>query len=72
MDIPMQVALLISSFLVTLVGGALILPLLKKMKLGQNVRTEGPESHLAKAGTPSMGGLIFLIPFIIFVIISAK
>ena len=69
MDIPMQVALLISSFLVTLVGGALILPLLKKMKLGQNVRTEGPESHLAKAGTPSMGGLIFLIPFIIFVII---
>ena len=69
MDIPMQVALLISSFLVTLVGGALILPLLKKLNLGQNVRESGPESHLSKAGTPSMGGMIFLIPFVIFVII---
>lgn len=69
MDIPMQVALLISSFLVTLVGGALILPLLKKLNLGQNVRESGPESHLSKAGTPSMGGMIFLIPFIIFVLI---
>lgn len=69
MDIPMQVALLISSFLVTLIGGALILPLLKKLNLGQNVRESGPESHLSKAGTPSMGGIIFLIPFIIFVMI---
>ena len=69
MDIPMQVALLISSFLVTLIGGALILPLLKKLNLGQNVRESGPESHLSKAGIPSMGGIIFLIPFIIFVMI---
>ena len=69
MDIPMQVALLISSFLVTLVGGSLILPLLKKLNLGQNVREDGPESHLTKAGTPSMGGIIFLIPFVIFVLV---
>jgi len=69
MDIPMQVALLISSFLVTLVGGSLILPLLKKLNLGQNVRENGPESHLSKAGTPSMGGMIFLIPFTLFVLI---
>lgn len=68
MDIPMQVILLISSFLVTLVCGSLMLPLLKKLKLGQNVRSDGPESHLAKSGTPSMGGIIFLIPFAIFVL----
>ncbi|MBE5812661.1 MAG: phospho-N-acetylmuramoyl-pentapeptide-transferase [Clostridiales bacterium] len=69
MNIPMQVALLISSFLVTLIGGSLILPLLKKLNLGQNVRVDGPESHLSKSGTPSMGGMIFLIPFVIFVLI---
>ena len=68
MDIPMQVILLISSFLVTLVCGSVTLPLLKNLKLGQNVREDGPESHLAKSGTPSMGGLIFLIPFAIFVL----
>ena len=44
----------------------LVLPLLKKLNLGQNIRENGPEAHLAKAGTPSMGGLIFLIPFAIF------
>jgi phospho-N-acetylmuramoyl-pentapeptide-transferase len=43
--------------------------MLKKLNLGQNVRENGPESHLAKAGTPSMGGLIFLIPFTIFVLL---
>jgi len=69
MDIPMQVALLIGSFLVTLICGLLVLPLLKKLNLGQNVRENGPESHLTKAGTPSMGGIIFLIPFTIFVLI---
>jgi phospho-N-acetylmuramoyl-pentapeptide-transferase len=71
MNIPMQVALLIGSFLITIVGGSLILPLLKKLNLGQNVRNDGPESHLAKAGTPSMGGMIFLIPFAIFVLVLA-
>ena len=69
MDIPMQVTLLVGAFLVTLICGALILPMLKKLKLGQNVREDGPESHLAKSGTPSMGGLIFLIPFALFVLI---
>lgn len=68
MNIPMQVTLLIGAFLVTVVTGALIIPLLNKLKLGQNVREDGPESHLAKTGTPSMGGLIFLIPFVIFVL----
>lgn len=66
MNIPMQVTLLIAAFLVTLVCGSILLPILKKLNLGQNVREDGPESHLSKSGTPSMGGLIFLIPFLIF------
>lgn len=39
----------------------LIIPLLKKLHTGQNIREEGPQSHMAKAGTPSMGGFAFII-----------
>lgn len=37
------------------------MPLLKKLNVGQHVRDDGPESHLKKEGTPSMGGIIFLV-----------
>ena len=40
------------------------IPLLHKMKFGQYVRSEGPESHLKKSGTPTMGGIVILIAFI--------
>lgn len=40
--------------------GALILPFLRRLRLGQVVRAEGPQSHLTKQGTPTMGGVIFL------------
>ena len=39
---------------------ALLIPFLKKVKAGQNIREEGPESHQIKAGTPSMGGLAII------------
>ncbi|MBQ2183545.1 MAG: phospho-N-acetylmuramoyl-pentapeptide-transferase, partial [Lachnospiraceae bacterium] len=41
------------------------LPLLRRLKFGQTVRTEGPETHLAKNGTPTMGGIMILIAFAI-------
>jgi len=55
-----RIAYLIGSFFVTAVFGFVILPLLQKFNVGQHVREDGPESHLKKEGTPSMGGLIFL------------
>lgn len=45
----------------SVVLGPLIIPLLRALKFGQMVRSDGPRSHLQKAGTPTMGGLIFLI-----------
>jgi len=48
------------SLAVTSLLGPLIIPLLKRMKFGQNIRSEGPSRHLNKAGTPTMGGVIFL------------
>ncbi|MDK9709659.1 phospho-N-acetylmuramoyl-pentapeptide-transferase [Acidaminobacter sp.] len=40
--------------------GFALIPLLRKMKFGQSIREEGPKAHLAKSGTPTMGGLIFM------------
>lgn len=41
------------------------IPLLQRMKFGQSIREEGPESHMKKTGTPTMGGLVFLIAIIL-------
>lgn len=47
------------------------IPLLKRMKFGQSIREEGPQSHLKKTGTPTMGGLVFLISIIVTVLLVA-
>ena len=57
--------LIIISILVSLGLGLLILPILKKRKIGQNIRDVGPKSHYSKAGTPTMGGIIFMISTLI-------
>ncbi|ABO49211.1 Phospho-N-acetylmuramoyl-pentapeptide-transferase [Desulforamulus reducens MI-1] len=49
------------SFLVTLVLGPVTIPLLQRLKFGQTIRAEGPAAHMAKTGTPTMGGIMFLI-----------
>lgn len=54
---------------ISLILGPVIIPLLHKLKFGQNIREEGPKSHMKKAGTPTIGGLIFLISIIIVMIV---
>ncbi len=56
---------LVLAFLFTLAGGPAMLPVLKRLKLGQNIRDDGPQTHMYKGGTPTMGGIIFLLPCII-------
>jgi len=53
------------SGLAGLILGPIVIPRLRKLKFGQAIREEGPQSHLQKTGTPTMGGLIFLIAFLI-------
>lgn len=48
------------SLIITTLLGPLLIPQLKRLKFGQNVRSDGPSRHLQKAGTPTMGGLMFL------------
>ena len=56
---------IVISFIVSSILGPIIIPLLHKLKFGQNIRQEGPKSHLKKAGTPTIGGLIFIFATII-------
>ena len=60
-----QVIAFIITFILALIAGPLIIPVLKRLKFGQTVRDDGPATHLKKMGIPTIGGLIFLIPIII-------
>lgn len=59
------------ALLLTVVLMPIFIPLLKRMKFGQSIREEGPQSHMKKTGTPTMGGLVFLISIIITVSVVA-
>ncbi|MBQ9280154.1 MAG: phospho-N-acetylmuramoyl-pentapeptide-transferase [Clostridia bacterium] len=56
---------LIISFVATIILGMIIVPFLKKRKIDQVIRTDGPKEHLKKNGTPTMGGIIMLIVILI-------
>lgn len=62
----------ILSFLVSVVLCPIIIPFLRRLKFGQTVRDEGPESHLKKNGTPTMGGLVILASILITSLIYVK
>ena len=49
------------SFVITAVAGRLLIPELIKLKAGQSIKEDGPKWHMAKQGTPTMGGLMFII-----------
>ena len=48
------------AFLITVVGTPLIIPVLKKIKAGQSIREDGPQTHMVKSGTPTMGGIAII------------
>nr|WP_092068217.1 phospho-N-acetylmuramoyl-pentapeptide-transferase [Dendrosporobacter quercicolus]NSL47004.1 phospho-N-acetylmuramoyl-pentapeptide-transferase [Dendrosporobacter quercicolus DSM 1736]SDL72243.1 Phospho-N-acetylmuramoyl-pentapeptide-transferase [Dendrosporobacter quercicolus] len=55
----------VMAFIIAIIGGPVIIPLLRQLKFGQSIRQEGPERHYAKAGTPTMGGIIILAALIV-------
>ncbi len=60
-----QIKILLLSFAITTIASLIIIPILKKLKVGQLEREEGPESHLKKQGTPTMGGIIMILAIVI-------
>ncbi len=68
-----QIEALLAGFLGTIILGFIIIPILKKFKIGQVVRNDGPQSHLKKSGTPTMGGIIMLLVILIVsLVVSTK
>ena len=55
------------TFVISVICGLITIPILKKLKVGQIERDDGPASHLKKQGTPTMGGIIMIISIIIAV-----
>ncbi|MBN3525959.1 phospho-N-acetylmuramoyl-pentapeptide-transferase [Paenibacillus apiarius] len=63
MDFKLMLMTIGVSFLLAVILGPLTIPLLRRLKFGQQVRDDGPKAHLKKAGTPTMGGTIILLAF---------
>lgn len=62
---------LIIAFIATFILGLFVMPILKKFKVGQIVRDDGPKDHLKKQGTPTMGGIIMLIVLVLILAVNA-
>lgn len=53
------------SFVISVLMGPIIIPFLKRLKVGQTVREDGPQTHLKKNGTPTMGGILILLSIVV-------
>ena len=60
------------SFGVAAIAGLILVPLLRKLKAGQMIREDGPTWHMSKQGTPSMGGLMFLLSIAVAILIAGR
>lgn len=61
-----------AAFVFSILLGPLFIPILRRLKFGQQIRTEGPEAHLKKAGTPTMGGTIILLALLFAVLFFSR
>ena len=64
MNLKLVLPVLIS-FAVTIILCPIVIPFLKRLKFGQYIRGEGPQSHQKKSGTPTMGGIIILVSILV-------
>lgn len=60
---------IVISFLITVLLSPIFIPFLRRLKFGQSIREEGPQSHMKKTGTPTMGGLMILLSVVVTTLI---
>ena len=58
----------LAAFVVAFVAGKILIPVLRRMKAGQSIKEIGPTWHMSKQGTPTMGGLMFIIAVVVSVV----
>ena len=67
-DMPRALLLAATAFVLTLVTGGYWVRFLRARKIGKQIRVEGPESHMIKTGTPTMGGIIIVLPVVLLTV----
>ena len=58
------------TFLMTVIWGGPLIQFLQQKRIGKQIRVEGPSSHIVKMGTPTMGGLLILIPVLLITVVA--
>lgn len=71
MNLKLVLPVLIS-FAITIILCPIVIPFLKRLKFGQYIRGEGPQSHQKKSGTPTMGGIVILVSIVVTCLIYIK
>lgn len=64
------IRIVVIAFFINILLGPIVIPMLKRLNIGQNIRDDGPKTHLSKSGTPTMGGIIILFSLIITTLTS--
>ena len=62
---------LLVSFALTAILGRFLIPSLHALKAGQSIREIGPKWHQVKSGTPTMGGIMFIVPTALLVVLGS-
>lgn len=62
----------IISFVISALLGPVVIPFLRRLKVGQTIRDEGPQAHLKKSGTPTMGGILIMIAVVVTSLLYVK
>lgn len=72
MNITVLLVTIAIAFLITVLLSPIVIPFLRRLKFGQSIREEGPESHKKKTGTPTMGGIMIIASVLITSIIMGS
>src|SRR5512136_1547292 len=57
------------SFMLTVIWGEPLLRVLRRLKIGESIRMDGPQRHITKLGTPTLGGVLFILPVLLVTVL---
>ncbi len=57
------------SFMLTIIWGEPLLRILRRLKIGEQIRVDGPQTHIMKTGTPTLGGVLFILPVLLITLL---
>jgi phospho-N-acetylmuramoyl-pentapeptide-transferase len=65
----LAISLVVFAFMLTIIWGEPLLRVLRHLKVGDLIRVDGPQRHISKLGTPTMGGVLFVVPIILITVL---